>query len=97
MIIIAFGKCGTTCCYHCPAFPSFLLPRSRKRFWYKIYFYATISRASTTWRKHSISREQVEVTNRHITDGSVLIWQYVEELFDDAEEQGYFSKTKGTG
>jgi putative hydrolase of HD superfamily len=52
-----------------------------------------IQNASTrghAWHKHGISREQVEAVNRHISEGSDSIWQYVEQLFVESEKKGYF-------
>ena len=57
-----------------------------------------IQNASTqghAWRKHGVSCERAEAANRHISEGSDAIWQYVVQLFDESEKQGYFSDTAG--
>ena len=58
-----------------------------------------IQNASTrghAWRKHGISREQAEAVNRHISEGSDYIWQYVEQLFVESEKKGYFPERPGS-
>jgi len=42
------------------------------------------------WQKHGISRQQAEATNEHIAEGSSDIWNYVKELFAEADENRYF-------
>jgi putative hydrolases of HD superfamily len=43
------------------------------------------------WREHGITRDQVEAANCHIADGSEPMWQYVQELLEEADEKGYFA------
>ena len=49
-----------------------------------------VSTRGHAWQKHGISRERVEATNEHISEGSSDIWEYVKELFAEADEKGYF-------
>ena len=41
------------------------------------------------WQKHGISRERAEAVNKHIAEGSDLIWRYTQKLFAEADEQGF--------
>jgi putative hydrolase of HD superfamily len=50
-----------------------------------------VSTQGHAWRKHGISREKAETVNRHIGEGSDEIWEYVEQLFAESEEKGYFA------
>ncbi len=42
-----------------------------------------------SWRKHGISRGQVESRNRHIAEGSETLWAYAKRLIEDAVRSGY--------
>jgi len=50
-----------------------------------------VSTDGHAWRKHGISRRQVEDANRHIGDGSDDLWEYVRELIEDSDRKGYYS------
>lgn len=53
-----------------------------------------VQNASTrghAWLENGITRQQAETVNEHISEGSTDIWQYVEELFAEADEKGYFA------
>lgn len=41
------------------------------------------------WRKHGITSAQVYARNRHIAEGSALLWQFAEKLIRSAVEKGY--------
>ena len=51
-----------------------------------------VSTEGHAWRKHGISRKHAERVNRHIGEGSDSIWQYVQELFAEAEAKGHFAR-----
>jgi putative hydrolase of HD superfamily len=40
------------------------------------------------WRKHGIRREQVLSRNRHMAEGSPVLWDYVLEIVNDAVKRG---------
>lgn len=41
-----------------------------------------------TWKAHGISYAQLQVRNKHIQDGSKVIWEVVQEIFSEAKEKG---------
>jgi len=41
-----------------------------------------------TWKAHDISFTQLHDKNRHIQDGSKVIWEVVEQIFLEAKEKG---------
>lgn len=41
-----------------------------------------------TWKAHGISYAQLQVRNKHIQDGSEVIWEVVQEIFSEAKEKG---------
>jgi putative hydrolase of HD superfamily len=41
-----------------------------------------------TWKAHGISFSQLHEKNRHIQDGSQVIWDVVQQIFLDAKEKG---------
>jgi len=41
------------------------------------------------WREHGITRGQVRARNHHIADGAPVLWEYAENLIDEAVEKGY--------
>lgn len=43
------------------------------------------------WRRHGVTRDQVIARNRHIEEGSPLLWKYAEELIEEAVKRGYLS------
>jgi putative hydrolase of HD superfamily len=43
------------------------------------------------WKTHGITKSQVIEKNKHIAEGSVELWKFVEWLLDDAEKRGFFS------
>ena len=46
-----------------------------------------------TWKKHNISYEMVIEKNRHLSEASNEIWQFVLKLLDKAVEKGYLEKS----
>ncbi len=53
-----------------------------------LHNYCTQGRA---WQEHGVTRRLAAETNRHIADGSPALWAFVERLFEDAEQRGYFA------
>lgn len=45
------------------------------------------------WKKHGISREQVEAVNEVMKEGSQTLWDYTLRLLDEADENGCFPET----
>jgi putative hydrolases of HD superfamily len=43
-----------------------------------------------TWKKHGISKAMVIEKNKHIEEGSKVIWNFVLSLLDECEAKGYF-------
>lgn len=43
-----------------------------------------------SWKKHGIKSSQVYERNKNIGQGSELIWQYMQEVLEDAEDKGMF-------
>ena len=41
------------------------------------------------WREAGVSAERVKARNRAIAAGSPVLWEYAEELIDDAEAKGF--------
>ncbi len=41
-----------------------------------------------TWKAHGISYTQLQVRNKHIQDGSEVIWEVVQEIFSEAKDKG---------
>ena len=41
-----------------------------------------------TWKAHGISYAQLQVRNKHIQDGSEVIWAVVQEIFSEAKDKG---------
>ena len=48
--------------------------------------YATRGRV---WRKNKITSRRVRERNRHVSEGSRALWQFAEELIDDAVKRGW--------
>ena len=46
-----------------------------------------------SWREHGITREQVFDRNRHISDGSIALWDYTQTLLSEAAQLNLFSHT----
>jgi putative hydrolase of HD superfamily len=46
----------------------------------------------TMWRKHGIRQEQVYSRNRHMQDGSPVLWEYAQRMIEDAIERGWIAK-----
>lgn len=44
------------------------------------------------WQKHGIKIEQVLSRNRHIADGSELLWKYSERLIQESLDKGYLAE-----
>lgn len=42
-----------------------------------------------TWRKHGVSKERVIARNRHIEEGSTILWEFGKRLIDQAAARGY--------
>ena len=42
------------------------------------------------WRSGRVTAEQVLSKNRHIADGSPLLWEYVQEMVKEGVKQGFF-------
>ena len=51
-----------------------------------LHNYLTEGRA---WRAHGITREQVRSRNHHMAAGAPALWEYAENLIDQAVEKGY--------
>lgn len=47
------------------------------------------SKQGISWQEHGISYEQVHQRNKHISDGSEQLWEYIERALSDAAEKGY--------
>lgn len=45
-----------------------------------------------TWKEHGITHSMLMKTNRHIADGSELLWQTVEQIFSEALGSGEISE-----
>ncbi|HYH01701.1 MAG TPA: HD domain-containing protein [Bacillota bacterium] len=45
-----------------------------------------------TWKKHGISYAQLQDRNQHIEDGSQVIWDVVQQIFQEAKEKGEISE-----
>ncbi|MBZ0111204.1 MAG: HD domain-containing protein [Thermoanaerobaculia bacterium] len=43
-----------------------------------------------SWRRHGIRREQVEKRLAPIGEGSPRLWEYTQQLLDDADQKGWF-------
>lgn len=43
-----------------------------------------------SWKKHGISREQVESVNKRISLGSEELWKVVQTMLEEAEQEGLF-------
>jgi putative hydrolase of HD superfamily len=46
-----------------------------------------------TWTEHGITADQVRAVNRHIEDGSPILWEAAQALITDAVERGYLTAT----
>jgi putative hydrolase of HD superfamily len=44
------------------------------------------------WQKHGIKKEQVHSRNRHIENGSSVLWQYAEKMIEDAVSKGWLGE-----
>ena len=44
------------------------------------------------WREHGIAMEQVLERNKHMFDGSEVLWRFAEGIIRDAAEKGYLAK-----
>lgn len=42
-----------------------------------------------TWREHGVTAEQVREFNRHIDDGSPVLWEHAQRVIADAEQRGW--------
>lgn len=47
--------------------------------------------AGRPWRENGITRRRVIEMVRHISEGSTTLWEYAQELIDDAVEKGYLA------
>lgn len=47
--------------------------------------------AGRPWRENGITRQRVIEMVRHISEGSTTLWEYAQELIDDAVEKGYLA------
>jgi putative hydrolase of HD superfamily len=45
-----------------------------------------------TWKLHNVTYEMVLEKNKHIQEGSQVIWEFVQKLLDKAVEKGYLRK-----
>jgi len=59
------------------------------RFQPLLHNYMTGGRA---WRDHGVTSDRVRVRNRPVADGSPRLWQYAEDLIDDAVEKGFLAR-----
>ncbi len=41
-----------------------------------------------SWKIHNIIRSQVIATKKHMEHGSIILWNYAQELLEDATEKG---------
>jgi putative hydrolase of HD superfamily len=44
-----------------------------------------------SWREHGITKTQVLERNRHSSEGSEALWQYIETIIEDAVDKGYLT------
>jgi len=52
------------------------------------------STGGSIWRKHGVRCRQVLDRNRHVEEGSVVLWRFAQALIQDAVERGYL-ETEG--
>ncbi|MEF2247986.1 HD domain-containing protein [Paenibacillus sp. IITD108] len=45
-----------------------------------------------TWKQNGITSDRVIAYNRHINDGSTVLWEYAQQFIDDAVQKGYLKK-----
>lgn len=45
-----------------------------------------------TWKAHGISYTQLQDRNKHIQDGSKVIWEVVQQIFSEAKDKGGIKK-----
>jgi len=45
-----------------------------------------------TWKKNNITSDRVIAFNRHINNGSTVLWDYAQQFLDDAVQKGYLKK-----
>lgn len=45
-----------------------------------------------SWQEHGITVEQVLTRNQHIAEGAPRLWQFVQELIDEAVTRGYLKE-----
>lgn len=44
------------------------------------------------WKKHKVTSDLVFERNKHIKDGSPVLWEYAESIIDDSINKGYLQK-----
>ncbi len=45
-----------------------------------------------SWQEHEITRGEVIERNKHMRDGSPFLWNYIENLINDAVKKGYLKE-----
>lgn len=45
-----------------------------------------------SWKEHKVTFEQVHARNEHIKNGSDELWEYIEQMLDDAKKNGCFTE-----
>lgn len=46
--------------------------------------------AGSTWKANAVTYEMVLAKNRHLGEGSQVLWEFVQYLLQDAAQRGYF-------
>ncbi len=44
------------------------------------------------WKKHGVRSDKVRERNRHVGEGSIVLWQFAEAMIRDAVEKGYLDR-----
>lgn len=45
-----------------------------------------------TWKQNGVTSDRVFAYNRHMNDGSSVLWEYAQQFIDDAVAKGYLKK-----
>ncbi|MGI6561102.1 MAG: HD domain-containing protein [Clostridia bacterium] len=47
----------------------------------------------TQWKRFNVTKEQVLIKNRHVQEGSKILWEYIEKIVEESVEQGYLKNS----
>ncbi|MFW6022881.1 MAG: HD domain-containing protein [Halanaerobiaceae bacterium] len=45
-----------------------------------------------SWQKYKISFEQIYEGNKHIEEGSTILWEYVQDMLEECKEKGFITE-----